>query len=148
MALPTFQAADAAQEVKAVIAEFSVGDTLKDSTGAVTSVNDKGTTSTTYPVARLPKGAQVVGGFVQTPSAITGPTEFDVSLGTTVGGAQLLAATDHVTAKATALITAVTVPDTGVIYVTIAPTVAAATAGKVRVVIQYVVGDNANFVTA
>ena len=85
---------------------------------------------------------------MQTPSAITGPTEFDVSLGTTVGGAQLLAATDHVTALASSLITAVTVPDTGVIYATIAPTVAPATAGKVRFVIQYVVGDNANFVTA
>lgn len=92
-----------------------------------------------FDVINLPPNAIVVGGDVTTETAITGSTAYNVSVGDSGSATRYLGATDKVTAARTALVPTGFVGDGENIRLTVAPTVATATAGKVTLRVQYVV---------
>ncbi len=120
-------------------AEFVVNltDSVINTSGAEESLST--VASHVFDAIKLPTNAIVVGGEVTTEVAATGPTAVNVSVGDSGNAARYLAATDKVTAGRTALVPTGYVGNGEDIRVTIAPTVAVATAGKISIRVQYVI---------
>ena len=127
-----------------LVAEFTFNfdDTMVDINGALKDFKTVG--STVVDAINLPTGAIVTGGEVVTEKAVTGSTAYNVSVGDSGSATRYLSATDRVTAGRTALVPTGYVGSGEQIRVTVAPTVAAATAGKVTVRVQYIVRDRVN----
>jgi hypothetical protein len=127
-----------------LVAEFTFNfdDTMVDVNGVLKDFKTVG--STVVDVINLPTGAIVVGGEVVTETAVSGSTAYNVSVGDSVSATRYLSATDRVTAGRTALVPTGYVGNGEQIRVTVAPTVAAATAGKVTVRVQYIVRNRVN----
>lgn len=125
-----------------LMAEFTfevANDTMTDVAGAAKDFKTVG--STVFEVIPLPINAVVVGGDVVTETAVTGSTLYNVSVGDSASATRYLGATDRTAAGRTALV------PTGYrgagenIRITIAPTVAASTGGKVTVRVLYTIKD-------
>jgi hypothetical protein len=118
---------------------FNFNDTMDNTTG----VSDGFSTvaSHVFDVMPLPTNATVIGGEVVTETAITGSTAYNISVGDSASATRYLGATDRVAAGRTALVPTGYVSDALPIRLTVAPTVAAATAGKVTLRVMYVVRD-------
>lgn len=127
-----------------LVAEFTFNfdDTMVDTAGVTKDFKTVG--STVVDVINLPTGAIVTGGEVVTEKAVTGSTAYNVSVGDSGSATRYLGATDRVSAGRTALVPTGYVGNGEQIRVTVAPTVAAATAGKVTVRVQYIVRDRVN----
>lgn len=127
-----------------LVAEFTFNfdDTMVDTAGVTKDFKTVG--STVVDVINLPTGAIVTGGEVVTEKAVTGSTAYNVSVGDSGSATRYLSATDRVTAGRTALVPTGYVGSGEQIRVTVAPTVAAATAGKVTVRVQYIVRNRVN----
>ena len=127
-----------------LVAEFTFNfdDTMVDTAGVTKDFKTVG--STVVDVINLPTGAIVTGGEVVTEKAVTGSTAYNVSVGDSGSATRYLSATDRVSAGRTALVPTGYVGNGEQIRVTVAPTVAAATAGKVTVRVQYIVRDRVN----
>jgi len=127
-----------------LVAEFTFkfDDTMVDITGALKDFKTVG--STVVDAINLPPNAIVVGGEVVTETAVTGSTAYNVSVGDSGSATRYLSATDRVAAGRTALVPTGYVGNGERIRVTVAPTVAAATAGKVTVRVQYIVRNRVN----
>lgn len=127
-----------------LIAEFTFNfdDTMVDVNGVTKDFKTVG--STVVEAIKLPVGAVVTGGDVVTETAITGSTAYNVSVGDSGSATRYLGATDKVSAGRTALVPTGYVGAGENIRVTVAPTVADATAGKVTVRVQYVVRNRVN----
>ena len=127
-----------------LVAEFTFNfdDTMVDINGALKDFKTVG--STVVDAINLPTGAIVTGGEVVTEKAVTGSTAYNVSVGDSGSATRYLSATDRVTAGRTALVPTGYVGSGEQIRVTVAPTVAAATAGKVTVRVQYIVRNRVN----
>ena len=124
----------------ALTAEFTfdvANDTMVNTAGAAD--NFATVASHVFDAIKLPTGATVVGGEVVTETAVSGSTAYNVSVGDSVTANRYLVATDRVTAGRTPLVPTGFVGNGEDIRVTVAPTVAAATAGKVTVRVQYVI---------
>lgn len=122
-----------------LVAEFTFNfdDTMVDTAGVLKDFKTVG--STVVDAINLPAGAIVIGGEVVTEAAVTGSTAYNVSVGDSGSATRYLSATDRVSAGRTALTPTGYVGTGEQIRVTVAPTVAAATAGKVTVRVQYVI---------
>ncbi len=120
-------------------AEFVINltDTVVNTTGAEEAVGTVG--SHVFDAINLPANAIVVGGAVTTEVAATGPTALNISVGDSVSATRYLGATDRAAAGRTALVPTGYVGTGENLRVTIAPTVGAATAGKVSVHVQYII---------
>ena len=122
-----------------LVAEFTFNfdDTMVDTAGVLKDFKTVG--STVVDAINLPADAIVIGGEVVTETAVTGSTAYNVSVGDSGSATRYLSATDRVSAGRTALVPTGYVGTGEQIRVTVAPTVAAATAGKVTVRVQYVI---------
>lgn len=127
-----------------LVAEFTFNfdDTMVDTTGATKDFKTVG--STVVDAINLPTGAIVTGGEVVTETAVSGATAYNVSVGDSGSATRYLSATDRVAAGRTALVPTGYVGNGEQIRVTVAPTVADATAGKVTVRVQYIVRNRVN----
>ena len=96
-----------------------------------------------FDVINLPMYAVVVGGDVVTETAVTGSTAYNVSVGDSASAARYLSATDRVAAGRTALVPTGYVGAGENIRLTVAPTVATATAGKVTLRVMYTIRNRA-----
>lgn len=131
-----------------LVAEFTFNfdDTMVDKDGALKDFKTVGT-SIVADVIPLPPGAIVTGGEVVTETAVTGSTAYNVSVGDSGSATRYLGATDRVAAGRTALVPTGYVGTGENVRVTVAPTVAAATAGKVTVRVAYIVRNRSNEVS-
>lgn len=122
-----------------LVAEFTFNfdDTMVDTSGTLKDFKTVG--STVVDAINLPTNAIVTGGEVVTETAVTGSTAYNVSVGDSGSATRYLGATDRVAAGRTALVPTGYVGSGEQIRVTVAPTVTAATAGKVTVRVQYIV---------
>jgi len=121
---------------------FNFDDTMTDVTGA--AVNFATVATKVVDAIHLPMGAVVTGGSVTTETAVSGSTAYNVSVGDSASAARYLGATNRVAAGTTPLVPTGFVGNGEDIRVTVAPTVAAATTGKVTVRVEFVIRDRAN----
>lgn len=127
-----------------LVAEFTFNfdDTMVDVNGVLKDFKTVG--STVVDVINLPTGAIVIGGEVVTETAVSGSTAYNIKVGDSNDDDRYLSETDRVAAGRTALVPTGYVGNGEQIRVTVAPTVAAATAGKVTVRVQYIVRNRVN----
>lgn len=121
---------------------FNFDDTMVNTAGSSDGFST--VASHVFDIIHLPYGAIVIGGDVVTETAIGGSTAYNISVGDSGSATRYLGATDRVTAGRTALVPTGYVSDGAAIRLTVAPTIAAATAGKVRVRVDYVVQNRTN----
>ena len=129
----------AAQTVLSAEFTFEFADTVKDVNGATKDFKTVG--STVVDAINLPPRAIVVGGEVVTETAVTGSTAYNVSVGDSGSATRYLGATNRLTAGRTPLVPTGYVGTGENLRLTVAPTVADATAGKVTVRVQYIMRD-------
>ena len=129
----------AAQTVLSAEFTFEFADTVKDVNGATKDFKTVG--STVVDAINLPPRAIVVGGEVVTETAVTGSTAYNVSVGDSGSATRYLGVTNRVTAGRTPLVPTGYVGDGENLRLTVSPTVADATAGKVTVRVQYIMRD-------
>lgn len=127
-----------------LVAEFTFAfdDTMVDTNGVLKDFKTVG--STVVDVINLPLGAIVTGGEVVTETAVGGSTAYNVSVGDTSNATRYLGATDRASAGITPLVPTGYVGVGEQVRITVAPTVADATAGKVTVRVQYIVRHRVN----
>ena len=128
-----------------ITAEFTfdvANDTMKNVSGADDNFNVVG--SHVFDAILLPTNAIVVGGEVVTETAVSGSTAYNVKVGDSVNDARYLASTDRVAAGRTALTVTGFVGGGEQVRVTVAPTVADATAGKITVRVSYIIRNRVN----
>ena len=138
--MPLIQATRGAQPVMSAEAVFSFNDTMRDVNGVVKTFGSVFGDAGVFEVINLPLGAVVVGGELIVETAGVGPTAYTVAVGHSGSAAAFLAATDLKTAAGTR--TALTglglqANDGKNVRVTIASTVANASAGKFRLRVNY-----------
>lgn len=134
------QATRSAQWVKSADFVFSFNDTAKDSvSGALKTFGSVFGDAIVLDAINLPPGAVVIGGELIVEVAGVGPTVYTVAVGVAGTPAGLLAATSLLAAGRTALTGLGLLANDGQnVRITIASTVANATAGKFRLRIEYV----------
>ena len=128
-----------------ITAEFTfdvANDTMKNVIGADDNFNVAG--SHVFDAILLPINAIVVGGEVVTETAVSGSTAYNVKVGDSVNDARYLASTDRVAAGRSALTPTGFVGGGEQVRVTVAPTVANATAGKITVRVSYIIRNRVN----
>ena len=127
-----------------MVAEFtwSVGDTMTNTSGAADAFAT--VASHVFDVIKLPVGAVVIGGDLITNVAATGSTAYNVSVGDSGSATRYLGATDKTTAARTALVPTGREGTGESIRITVAPTVAEATAGTFTLRVMFVIDGRAN----
>lgn len=127
-----------------LVAEFTFNfdDTMVDVNGVLKDFKTVG--STVVDAINLPTGAIVIGGEVVTETAVSGSTAYNIKVGDSNDDDRYLSVTDRVAAGRTALVPTGYVGNGEQIRVTVAPTDADATAGKVTVRVQYIVRNRVN----
>lgn len=129
-----------AQKLMSTEFVFSFDDTMADVTGLVKTFGSVFTDAGTFEVINLPSGAVVVGGDLIVEAAGVGPTAYTASVGHSGSATALLAATDLKSAARTALTgLGLAFNDGKNVRITIASTVANASAGKFRLRLEYVI---------
>ena len=132
------QATRGAQPVMSAEFVFSFNDTMKDTAGALKTFGSVFTDAGVFEVINLPQGAVVVGGELIVEEAGVGPAAYTAAIGHSGSATAFLAATDLKTAGRTALTGLGLASNDGKnVRVTIASTVANATAGKFRLRVNY-----------
>ena len=136
----------AAQKVMSTEFVFNYNDTAVDTVaGTSKSFGSTYTDAIVFDCINLPKGAIVVGGDLIVETQGVGPTAYTVALGIAGNTACYLAATSLLAAAntRTALLLTTALASTGGanVRMTIASTVANATAGKFRIRVEYVIQD-------
>lgn len=121
---------------------FNFNDTMDDIAGVTKDFKTVG--STVVDVINLPPGAVVIDGDVVTETAVTGATAYNVSVGDSGSTTRYLGATNKLSAGRTALVPTGYVGVGEQIRITVNPTVADATLGKVTVRVVYVVRNRMN----
>lgn len=123
---------------------FNYNDTMADVNGVTKSFGSTYTDAGTFEVIPLPLGAVITGGEVIVETAGVGPTAYTVSVGNSSSATAYLTATTLLSAARTALTGLGLGSNDGKnVRITIASTVANATAGKVRVRVEYTIDGRA-----
>lgn len=125
-------------------AQFTVNfnDTMLDVNGVSKTFGSVFGDAGTFEVFKMPLGSVIVGGELIVETAGVGPTVYTMSVGTSASATNILAATSLLATGRTALTGLGLLSNDGSnVRVTIASTVANATAGKFRVRIEYVIDD-------
>lgn len=128
-----------------ITSEFTfdvANDTMKNTSGV--DDNFKVVGSHVFDTILLPNNATVVSGEVVTETAVSGSTAYNVSVGDSGSATRYLGVTDKVAAGRTALVPTGFVGGGEQIRVTVAPTVADATAGKITVRVSYIIRNRVN----
>ena len=128
-----------------ITAEFTfdvANDTMKNVSGADDNFNVVG--SHVFDAILLPTNAIVVGGEVVTETAVSGSTAYNVKAGDSVHDARYLGVTNKAAAGHTALVPTGFVGGGEQVRVTVAPTGANATAGKITVRVSYIIRNRVN----
>lgn len=126
-------------------AEFTAffNDTVVDVNGVTKTLGSVFADAAVFEAIKLPVGARIVGANLLVETAGVGPTAYTAAVGTAAAPTGILAATDLKTAALTAATVTNTIAllanDGSNVRVTIASTVANATAGKFRVSVSYVI---------
>lgn len=118
---------------------FNWDDTMLDINGVSKDFNDVETK--VFDVINMPLNAVVVGGDVTTETAVTGSTAYNVSVGDSGSATRYLGVTDKTSAARTALVPTGYVGAGEAIRLTITPTVAASTAGKLTLRVAYIIRE-------
>lgn len=124
---------------------FNFNDTATDAVAGVSkSFGSTFTDNIVFDAIALPPNAVVIGGDVTVETAYVGPTAATVAVGDSVSATRYLAATSVLAAGRTALVPTGYRGNGEDVRLTIATTVANATAGKVTVRVLYTVTGRAN----
>ena len=138
--MPLIQATRGAQPVMSAEAVFSFNDTMRDINGVLKTFGSNFNDAGVFDAINLPLGAVVVGGELIVETAGVGPTAYTAAIGHSGNATAFLAATDLKTAARTALTgLGLAANDGKNLRITIASTVANATAGKFRVRVNYTI---------
>lgn len=121
---------------------FNFSDTMVDIAGVTKDFAVVGTT--VVDAINLPVNAIVVSGSVTTETAVAGATAYNVSVGDSASTTRYLGVTNRVAAGTTPLVPTGYVSLGEQIRVTVTPTVADATAGKVTVRVEYIIRNRVN----
>lgn len=121
---------------------FSFGDTAVSTTGAAIDFKSVAVVATW--MFNLPPGAVVRGGAISVETAYVGPTAATLSVGDTTSATRYASAVNLLASARTALTLPVASVDGLDVSGTLTLTVAAATAGKVRVQIEYTIDGRGN----
>lgn len=122
---------------------FNFDDTMLDINGVSKSFGSTYTDAIVTQAINLPEGAVIVGGEVVVETAGVGPTAYTVSLGDSSSATRYASAVDLKTAARTAL-TLTGYRTTENLRLTIASSVANASAGKATVRVMYTIPNRAN----
>lgn len=122
---------------------FNFNDTMKDINGVEKSFGSTFGDAIVAQIINLPEGAVIVGGEVVVETAGVGPTVYTASLGDSVSATRYANAVDLKSAARTAL-TLTGFRTSQNLRLTIASTVADASAGKATVRVLYVIPGKAN----
>lgn len=136
------QATRGAQPVMSAEFDFSFNDTMKDTAGVLKTFGSVYTDAGVFEVINLPPGAVVIGGDLIVEEQGVGPTAYTAAVGTSGSAAAFLAATTLLSAAGTRVALTglgLAAVDGKNVRVTIASTVANATAGKFRLRLEYVI---------
>lgn len=127
-----------------LVAEFTFNfdDTIRATNG--NEVNFATVGAKVVDAINLPPGAVVTDGDVTTELAVAGATAYNVSVGDSGSAARYLGVTNRLTADRTPLVPTGYVGAGEQIRITVDPTVAAATAGRVTVRVEYIVRNRVN----
>lgn len=136
------KAARTAQYLMEAEFSFTIGDTMVNTSGASDAFAS--VAAHVFDIINLPPGATLVGGEVVTDTAFVGSTAYNVTVGDAVSANRYLGTTDKTTAARTALVPTGYISLGDNIRLTVTPTVAPATAGKITVRVQYAVLGRAN----
>lgn len=132
------QATRGAQPVMSAEFTFGFDDTMKDVAGVTKTFGAAFADAGVFDAINLPLGAVVVGGELIVETAGVGPTAYTAAIGHSGNATAFLAATDLKTAARTALTgLGLAANDGKNVRVTIASTVANASAGKFRLRVNY-----------
>lgn len=133
-----------AQVIKNVDFVISFDDTMANTASVVESF--AAVAAHAFDVIDLPPGSIVIGGALVTDIAATGSTALNVTVGDSLNTSRYLGTTDKTTAAKTDLLHTGyrTVDAASKIRVTITPTLAAVTAGKLTLRISYVTDGEAS----
>lgn len=128
-----------------LVAEFTF-DVLNDTMTNTTGVSDEFHTLAThvFDIINLPQGAVVTGGAVATETAVSGSTAYNVSIGDSGSATRYLGATDKTSAGSTPLVPTGYLSAGEQIRLTVTPTIAASTGGKITVRVEYVIRNRTN----
>lgn len=140
--MTTLIAARGAQYPLVMTFTFNFDDTMADTTGATADFKTVATTA--FDIINLPVGAVVIGGEVVTETAITGSTAYNISIGDSGSATRYLGVTDRVGAGRSGLVPTGYVGTGENLRLTLTPTVAEATAGKVTVRVEFVLPNRTN----
>lgn len=135
-----------AQPVMSAEFNFSFNDTMTDINGVSKSFGSTYTDAGVFDVINLPLGAIVVGGELIVETQGVGPTAYTAAIGSSASATAYLAATTLLSADNTRVaLTGINLPDTGGknVRLTIASTVANATAGVFRLRVEYIITGRA-----
>lgn len=116
---------------------FTIGDTMTNASGAADAFATAAAHA--FDIIPLPPGATVLSGHVVTNTAFEGSTAYNVIVGDSASTNRYLTTTDKTSAALTALVPTGYVGAGENLRLTVTPTVATATAGKLTVRITYVV---------
>lgn len=143
--MPLLKATRTAQRPNIAEFVFNFNDTMVDVNGVTKTFGSVYTDAGTFEVIPLPLGAVITGGEVIVETAGAGPTAYTMNVGTSASATAFASSVDLKTAARTAL--TLTSPlacnDGKNIRIAIASTVANATAGKVRVRVEYTIDNRA-----
>lgn len=114
---------------------FTIGDTMTNTSGAADAFAT--VAAHVFDVINLPPGAVVMSGEIVTDTAFTGSTAYNVTVGDSVSANRYLGTTDKTTAARTALVPTGYLGLGENIRLTVTPTVAPATAGKITLRVVY-----------
>lgn len=136
------QATRGAQPVMSAEFDFSFNDTMKDVNGVTKTFGSVYTDAGVFEVINLPLGAVVIGGDLIVEEQGVGPTAYTAAVGTSGSASAFLAATTLLSTAGTRVALTglgLAATDGKNVRVTIASTVANATAGKFRLRLEYVI---------
>lgn len=122
---------------------FNFDDTMLDVNGV--SKDFKTASARVFDIINLPDNAVITGGSVTTETAVTGSTAYNVKVGDVDDDDRYLTSTDKVSAGTTALVPTGYVGTGQNLRLTVTPTVADATAGKLSVRVEYVIRGRYSF---
>lgn len=144
--MSTLQKTRSAQRILSSEFVFNFNDTMTDVNGVTKTFGSVFGDAGTFEIMNLPNGAVIVGGELIVQTAGVGPTVYTAALGVVGGsGSDLLAATSLLAAARTALTGLGLVANAGKnVTLTIASTVANATAGTVRARVNYTIDNRAD----
>lgn len=136
------KAARTAQYVSEAEFSFTIGDTMVNTAGASDAFAS--VAAHVFDIINLPPSACILAGEVVTDTAFVGSTAYNVKVGDSVSDNRYLGTTDKTTAARTALVPTGYIGLGENLRLTVTPTVAPATAGKITVRVQYAVFGKAN----